>query len=186
MKFEVKNGSFFYQGQEPVLKNVNFTMEKPEIMTILGANGAGKTTLLKCMVGLLKWTDGNSYVDGEEISKINYRDLWKKIGYVPQAKERSCGYLVEDMIVLGRNAYLGTFGQPGKNPIAKTAAAFLQPFAGGSGLLLNIHVINPQGKSSLPAKGAHKRFVPVRLFPAKAVVHMHTYQASLVFPQIHL
>lgn len=114
MKFEVKNGSFFYQGQDPVLKNVNFTMEKPEIMTILGANGAGKTTLLKCMVGLLKWTDGNSYVDGEEISKINYRDLWKKIGYVPQAKERSCGYLVEDMIVLGRNAYLGTFGQPGK------------------------------------------------------------------------
>lgn len=114
MKFEVKNGSFSYQKQESVLKNVNFAMDKPEIMTILGANGAGKTTLLKCMLGLLNWTEGTTYIDGVELSKIKNRDLWKKIGYVPQAKERNISYTVEDMIVLGRNAYLGTFGQPGK------------------------------------------------------------------------
>lgn len=114
MKFEVRNGTFSYPKEEPVLKNVNFSMEKPEIMTILGANGAGKTTLLKCMLGLLKWTKGAAYLDEKEVSEIKSRDLWRKLGYVPQAKERSVSYTVEDMIVLGRNAYLGTFGQPGK------------------------------------------------------------------------
>lgn len=114
MKFEVKNGSFAYSKEEPVLKNVNFCMDKPEIMTILGANGAGKTTLLKCMLGLLHWTGGASYLDETELTKIKNRDLWKKIGYVPQAKGSSAAYTVEDMIVLGRNAYLGTFGLPGK------------------------------------------------------------------------
>lgn len=114
MKFEVKNGSFAYSKEEPVLKNVNFSMDKPEIMTILGANGAGKTTLLKCMLGLLEWTEGSAYLDGTELKKIKNKELWKKIGYVPQAKGNSAAYTVEDMIVLGRNAYVGTFGLPGK------------------------------------------------------------------------
>ena len=56
------------------------------MLSVLGANGAGKTTLLKCMLGLLEWNTGGTFVDGVNIKDIPYNQLWQKIGYVPQAK----------------------------------------------------------------------------------------------------
>lgn len=112
MRFEVKNGGFGYFRGECILQNVNFSMDKPEVMSVLGANGAGKTTLLKCMLGLLEWKTGGTYIDGVNIKEIPYHQLWQKIGYVPQAKASAFAYHAEDMVLLGRNAHLGTFGQP--------------------------------------------------------------------------
>ena len=112
MKFEVRDGGFGYSRGQYILQNVNFSMDKPEVLSVLGANGAGKTTLLKCMLGLLEWKTGGTYIDGISIKEIPYHQLWQKIGYVPQAKASAFAYHAEDMVLLGRNAYLGTFGQP--------------------------------------------------------------------------
>ena len=54
MRFEVKDGGFGYPREECIFSHVDFIMDKPEVMSVLGANGAGKTTLLKCMLGLLE------------------------------------------------------------------------------------------------------------------------------------
>lgn len=114
MRFEVKDGGFGYSRGEHILNDVNFSMDKPEVLSVLGANGAGKTTLLKCMLGLLEWKTGGTYIDGENIKDIPYHQLWQKIGYVPQAKASAFAYHTQDMVLLGRNAHLGTFGQPKK------------------------------------------------------------------------
>lgn len=114
MKFEVRKGGFSYSTSECILQNVNIFLDKPEVLSILGANGAGKTTLLKCMLGLLEWKTGGTYIDGVNIKDIPCHRLWQKVGYVPQAKASAFSYRTEDMVLLGRNAYLGTFGQPGK------------------------------------------------------------------------
>ena len=114
MKFEVRDGGFGYSPGQYILQNVNFSMDKPEVLSVLGANGAGKTTLLKCMLGLLEWKTGGTYIDGANIKEIPYHLLWQKIGYVPQAKVSAFAYRAEDMVLLGRNAHLGTFGQPKK------------------------------------------------------------------------
>ena len=45
MKFEVRDGGFGYSRGQYILQNVNFSMDKPEVLSVLGANGAGKTTL---------------------------------------------------------------------------------------------------------------------------------------------
>lgn len=111
MTFEVQNGCFGYKDRE-VLRNINFTLEDGQVMSILGANGVGKTTLLKCMMGLLKWQRGVSRIDGLEISRIKSREFWQKIAYVPQAKGAAFGYTALDMVTLGRSAHLGTFAQP--------------------------------------------------------------------------
>ncbi|MFQ9393546.1 MAG: ABC transporter ATP-binding protein [Lachnospiraceae bacterium] len=84
------------------------------MLSVLGSNGVGKTTLLKCMMGLLKWNSGHSYVDDQEISQMKHKDFWKKIAYVPQAKGAAFGYSALDMVTLGRSAHLGTFAQPGR------------------------------------------------------------------------
>ena len=47
MIFEVRDGGFGYSSHECILKNVNFSLDEPQVLSVLGANGAGKTTLLK-------------------------------------------------------------------------------------------------------------------------------------------
>ena len=111
MIYEVKNGSFGYKDTE-ILKDINFSVRDGEVMSVLGPNGVGKTTLLKCMMGLLKWKEGESLLNGVNIRNIKPKDFWQQIAYVPQAKGAAFGFTAIDMVTLGRSAHLGTFSQP--------------------------------------------------------------------------
>jgi iron complex transport system ATP-binding protein len=112
MIFSVRNASFGYRVGDPVLRNISFSVEPGQALAILGPNGAGKTTLLKCMMGLLNWREGSSEIDGAPIQRVPHRELWKKIAYVPQAKNSAFSFTAEEMVVMGRGAHIGTFGQP--------------------------------------------------------------------------
>jgi len=70
--FEVKNLSVDYDAH-PVLRDVDFTLSKGEIVTIVGPNGSGKSSLLKVLVGALKPSGGTVT-----------RAKGLQIGYVPQ------------------------------------------------------------------------------------------------------
>lgn len=111
MIYEVKNGTFGYKN-DLILNDINFTVRDGEVMSILGPNGVGKTTLLKCMMGLLKWKEGASLLDGQNIKNIKPKEFWQKIAYVPQAKGSAFGFTALDMVTLGRSAHLGIFSQP--------------------------------------------------------------------------
>lgn len=112
MQFEVHHASYGYRHDRRVLSDINFSFDCRGILSILGRNGAGKTTLLKNMLGLLKWDEGYSALDGTDIRKLSERELWSKIGYVPQAKPANFVYSVEDTVLLGRSARLGLFAHP--------------------------------------------------------------------------
>src|SRR5690554_2987946 len=58
-------------GSNKVLKGLNFTVEKGEIMALLGHNGAGKTTTLRILLGLLGFDSGEVMVFD---NKINVMD----------------------------------------------------------------------------------------------------------------
>ena len=49
--FKVKNISFSYDGEE-IFNDISFSIEKGDVLCILGPNGTGKTTLIKCLNGL--------------------------------------------------------------------------------------------------------------------------------------
>ena len=112
MTFEVREGVFRYSHERTVLQNISFALDGPDILAVLGANGAGKTTLMKCMLGLMPWTSGGSYLDGKNIRDYRRKEFWSQVGYVPQAKQSAFVYTVEEMVVLGRSAHLGPFAQP--------------------------------------------------------------------------
>lgn len=114
MEFRVKNGCFSYPGGRQVLQNINLDVQPREILSILGPNGVGKTTLLKCTLGLLRWDQGETQIDGKNIAKMKHSELWKSIGYVPQAKLSAFAYTVDEMVLLGRNSHLKVLEQPGK------------------------------------------------------------------------
>ncbi len=71
---EVKNICKSF-GDTEVLNGVNFSMEKSEIIAVIGSSGSGKTTLLRCINFLETATDGEIWVDGECI--FNARDKAK-------------------------------------------------------------------------------------------------------------
>lgn len=52
-------------GSNQVFENLNFYLEKGEIVTITGASGAGKTTFLRCLVGLEKIDSGSIEINGK-------------------------------------------------------------------------------------------------------------------------
>ena len=71
-----------------VLKNINFSIDKGDFVSIVGTSGSGKTTLMN-IIGLLdQATKGKYELDGEDICKIAEKDLAKirnkKIGFVFQ------------------------------------------------------------------------------------------------------
>src|SRR5687767_6678257 len=64
----------------PVLKGVNISVPKGQLVALIGPNGSGKTTLLRCLVGLQRYQKGTIRLFGQEPS----RSVLSRIGYVPQ------------------------------------------------------------------------------------------------------
>lgn len=69
-------------GSYIAVKNLDLEVNKGEIFSFLGVNGAGKTTTLKMIVGLLKPSEGEIFVDGLELQQ-NLLKVKKITGYIP-------------------------------------------------------------------------------------------------------
>ena len=67
-----------------VLENFNLAVEKGEFLTVVGSSGCGKTTLLKMINGLIKPTEGDILIDGEDICGKDMIQLRRNIGYAIQ------------------------------------------------------------------------------------------------------
>ena len=71
-----------------VLKGINLTIEKGELVVLLGPSGSGKTTLLNLIAGIDKANSGQIQILGEELSKMNDLELtnYRKetVGYIFQ------------------------------------------------------------------------------------------------------
>lgn len=72
-------------GRHQVLTDVNLTVQKGQIIGIVGANGCGKSTLLQILAGLRLPDEGNIYLDGQQVKGSAGRSLLLRYtGYVPQ------------------------------------------------------------------------------------------------------
>lgn len=71
---QLKNVNLSY-GHTEVLHNINLEISEKEIMVIIGPSGSGKSTLLRLIIGLLKPTSGEIYINGQEISHMTEKEL---------------------------------------------------------------------------------------------------------------
>ncbi len=88
---EFKNVVKEYENGNQIIRvanNLNFTIDKGELVVILGPSGSGKSTLLNLLGGLDKVTSGDIIVDGEKISSFSDKQLThyraKDIGFIFQ------------------------------------------------------------------------------------------------------
>ncbi len=97
--------SFSY-GEMDVLKDVEFSARKGELLAIIGPNGAGKSTLLKCMVGILK-PRGQVRIDGTDVLSLKPKKRAKLITYVPQSSLPEFMFTIEEFVEMGTYATQG-------------------------------------------------------------------------------
>ena len=70
-------------GTHLAVENVNFEIQKGEVIGFLGPNGAGKSTIMNILTGYLSMTQGKVLIDGFDISE-NPEDAKRRIGYLPE------------------------------------------------------------------------------------------------------
>ena len=109
--FEVKNISFDYDGEE-IFSNISFSIDKGDVLCILGPNGTGKTTLIKCLNGLHDIKSGEISVNGNDMKKLSFKQISKHIGYIPQSHVPSFPFKVFDVVLMGRAPYLNLTDSP--------------------------------------------------------------------------
>lgn len=120
MILDVKNLAFGYHRDHVLFRNVNFSVDKGEIFSILGSNGIGKSTLLNCIANLLTPFEGEIFLNGTSMKEMDLPQIAKTIGYVPQMNDVAYAYEVRDYIVMGRAPYLGMFAKPSEKDYALT------------------------------------------------------------------
>ena len=82
---EFKNVSFRYPGVDRyVLRDVNLKFEHSESVVLVGLNGAGKSTLIKLLTRLYDPTEGEIYLDGENLKKYDVKALYNMFGIIFQ------------------------------------------------------------------------------------------------------
>lgn len=109
----------------PVLHDLSFTMEKGEVVGILGPNGCGKSTLIKSICGLLSY-QGSCKIQGEEVSSLSIRQRSRKISYVPQRSGIDIALTVLDVVLMGFNPNLPLRSSPTAVMKEKAHAALKQ------------------------------------------------------------
>ncbi len=98
-------------GDKIIVEELNLTINKGEITTIIGANGCGKSTILKTMARVHAAKSGAIYLDGKTIHQIPTKEIAKKMAVLPQSPEAPSGLTVYELISFGRSPYQKGFGR---------------------------------------------------------------------------
>ncbi|AUI65998.1 MULTISPECIES: ABC transporter ATP-binding protein [Glaesserella] len=102
----------FKRGERTILNDVSLSLEKGELLTLLGANGVGKSTLLNCIAGLLVPNQGDVLLNGISLSRLSAKQVARQIAYISQHSPQTYQYSVKDYVVLGRASHLNMFDKP--------------------------------------------------------------------------
>ncbi len=112
---EVQDISYSYDRSIDAVKDVSFSLNDGDFLSIIGPNGSGKTTLLKAIAYILEH-NGNIVINQENLKELTRKEKAKKISYFSQIKGNISELSVHDTVMLGRYPYLtGLFSTPSKN-----------------------------------------------------------------------
>ena len=81
---QVEHLDFSYDESRKILQDISFSVQKGEMLSIVGKNGAGKTTLSNLICGFIKPDSGSILLDGEDISPLSIKERGERIGLVMQ------------------------------------------------------------------------------------------------------
>lgn len=107
--FETHNLSVGYNGRA-IIRDINLSLHKGEILTLIGPNGSGKSTILKSITRHLQTLGGVVYIDNESISSMSYKKSARRMAVVLTDKVQPELMTCADVVGAGRYPYTGYFG----------------------------------------------------------------------------
>lgn len=111
-----------YYGAIHAVKDVSFSVEEGEVVTLIGANGAGKSTILKTVSGLLRSKTGSiRFLDKDIKSTVPHKIVQQGIAHVPEGRRVFVQMTVEE------NLEMGAYTQP-KSSVADALANVYERF----------------------------------------------------------
>ena len=90
----------FVVGDNPIITDVNLTVDAGKTLTIIGPSGAGKSTMLRLLCRIEEPTEGTVYLDGADYRTLVPTDLRTRVGIVPQDPALRDG-TVRDNVTIG-------------------------------------------------------------------------------------
>ena len=98
----VEHLDFSYDARHPILQDIDFSVKKGEMISIVGKNGAGKTTLSSLICGFLQPDKGRILLDGQDIAPLSIKERGEKIGIVMQNPNQMISKaMIYDEVALG-------------------------------------------------------------------------------------
>ena len=106
---EIKNLSFKYNTTKAIFSDLNLTIKKGEITTLLGKNGCGKSTLIKLLSKNITNYTGNIFLKNKELKSYSLKELATKLSIVYQNNITPQEITVFDMVSFARLPYQNIF-----------------------------------------------------------------------------
>ena len=112
--FQIEQLTVGYNG-EPIVRNIEASIQRGRILSLIGPNGSGKSTILKSITKQLKTISGVVRIGGCPIDRTRPREFSRRVAVVlterPKPELMTCG----DVVAVGRYPYTGMLGIPGEN-----------------------------------------------------------------------
>ena len=102
--FRVQGLSFAYENKT-VLQDLNLTIPKGKITTLIGPNGCGKSTLFQLLTKNLKPARGQIFLDSTPLDKLGLKDFARRVAIVHQNNTAPGDLTVEQLVAYGRIPY---------------------------------------------------------------------------------
>lgn len=108
MSLEAREVSFAY-GKRQTVTDASLTLAPGQVTSIIGPNGVGKSTLVRCLVRLAPPTSGAVLLRGQDLYRLERRELARTLAFVPQSSSVTFPLTVQELVELGRTPYVGWF-----------------------------------------------------------------------------
>lgn len=95
------------RGGREILKGVDLSLGRGDLLYLLGPNGSGKSTLLRCLLGLIPF-EGEVRVDGVSARELGRAEWSRLVSYVPQL-QRPSEMSVLEAVMAGRRPHMACF-----------------------------------------------------------------------------
>lgn len=119
---ELRSVGFGYTADR-LFSDFSLAIAEHEFFGVIGPNGSGKTTLLRLLARLLVPQAGEIEITGKPLDAYSHRGLARLLGFMPQENHFAFDFSVEEVVLMGRNPFLGRFQRPGKLDLDRVRAA---------------------------------------------------------------
>lgn len=119
---DVKKMNVYY-GMIHAVKDVSFSVDEGDIVTLIGANGAGKTTILQTLTGIVPLKNGKVKYDNKDITKhLNHKLVNAGIAHVPEGRR------IFSSLTVYQNLKLGAYTRNDKAEIEESLEGVYKKF----------------------------------------------------------